>query len=47
MTRILTDDQGRTWHIALRPTEPHNDDGDEEMMVRFTHDDEALVECET
>ena len=46
MTRKLTDDAGRSWEIALRPTEAQNDEVDEEMVIRFVPDSEAAEEAE-
>src|SRR5690606_10832287 len=46
MKRKLTDEDGRSWLIELLPSEPENEDVEEEMVVRFTPKDEALEECE-
>ena len=44
MTRKLTDEAGRKWRIALLPVAVENDEADEEMVIRYTPEDEALEE---
>lgn len=46
MTRKLTDEQGRSWRVELLPTEPENDEVEEEMLLRFTPVDEQSEEAE-
>jgi hypothetical protein len=46
MTRKLTDDHGRRWNIELLPADAANDEIDEEMLIRFVPESEAIPECE-
>ena len=46
MTRKLKDQDGRSWRIELIPSEPENEDIEEEMLIRFTPRDEEVEECE-
>jgi hypothetical protein len=46
MKRVLKDDLGRSWQIGLLPSEPENDEVEEEMVLRFTPTDEDIDECE-
>ena len=46
MTRKLIDEEGRSWQIALLPSEPENEDVEEEMILRFTPRDEEIEEVE-
>jgi hypothetical protein len=44
--RTLTDELGRSWRIELLPSEPENDDVDEEMVIRYTPTDESMDDVE-
>ena len=46
MTRKLMDEKGRSWRIELLPSEPENDEVEEEVLLRFTPVDEQAEEAE-
>ena len=46
MKRTITDDAGRSWTIELIAPEEENESEDEEMVLRFVPDSDAVPECE-